>query len=88
MEGDRHREPAVEKAFYCLLEGLDDSNLLEIPFLFRNYYDCLPCAFLVQRSILEVCLHDGKNLQPIGDVRKFVLCCSNQPLVEVFRSHS
>ena len=39
-------------------------------------------------SILERCLHDGDNLQTISGVGQVVPCRSNQPLAEVFCSHS
>ena len=37
---------------------------------------------------MELFLHDGDNLLPVGGIRRFFLRCSNQPLADVLRSHS
>ena len=39
-------------------------------------------------SIVELCLHNGDNLQPISGIRGVAPRCSNQPLAEVFCSDS
>ena len=52
-----------------------------------NQDDFLPCALLGQRLIVELCLHYGDNIMPVGGVRYVVPRGINQPLAEVFHSH-
>ena len=54
----------------------------------RNQDNCLPHDLLFQSSIPERCLNDGDNLQQVGEIRCVVPSGRNQPLAELFCSHS
>ena len=86
---DVWRESAVQEAGNCLPHYLHQNNTLEVSACYLgNQDDFMSRSILGHRPIRERFLHNGNYLHPVGGIRCVVPIGRNQPLVDVFRSHS